>query len=148
MAKAQDFTSIMKDMMGNFPFDTLNVQDAFDAQAAFGQKMTKVAQEAAEKSAEISTKWTKETIERAGVAGKTQADPADFGKAINDFASSQAELISQNLAAFAEVAKKVQMDTVELVVAAGKDLGEDAAAVVKKATDDLAKATKATAAKK
>ena len=125
MAKAQDFTGIMQDMMGNFPFDAAKVKDAFGAQAELGQKMAKVAMEAAEKSAEISTSWTKTTIERASKAADAKQDPADVNKAITESASSQAELISENLAAFAEVAKKVQMDTVEMVMAAGKDLGAD-----------------------
>ena len=51
------------------------------------------------------------------------------------------------MAAFAEVAKKVQVDTVELLMAAGKDLQEDATAVVKKATDDMTAAAKKATAK-
>ena len=46
------------------------------------------------------------------------------------------------MAAFAEVAKKVQMETVELMMAAGKDMQEDASKAVKKATDDLTTAAK------
>jgi hypothetical protein len=46
------------------------------------------------------------------------------------------------MAAFAEVAKKVQMETVELLMGAGKDMGEEASAAVKKATADLTKAAK------
>jgi hypothetical protein len=46
------------------------------------------------------------------------------------------------MAAFAEIAKKVQMDTVELMMAAGKDLSEEATAVVKKATADATAAAK------
>lgn len=137
MAKAQDFTGIMQDMMGNFSFDAAQVKDAFGAQAAMGEKMAKVALEAAEKSAEISANWTKTTIERASDAATAKQDPADMNKAITDFASSQAELISENLAAFADVAKKVQMETVELVMAAGKELGAD-----------VTKASKAANAKK
>jgi hypothetical protein len=53
------------------------------------------------------------------------------------------------MAAFAEVAKKVQMDTVELLMAAGKEVSEEASAAVKKATADVtAAAKKATAAAK
>ncbi|HBM59351.1 MAG TPA: phasin, PhaP, partial [Citreicella sp.] len=43
---------------------------------------------------------------------------------------------------FAEIAKKVQMDTVELMMAAGKDFSEDASAAMKKATDDMGTAAK------
>jgi hypothetical protein len=53
------------------------------------------------------------------------------------------------MAAFAEVAKKVQMDTVELMLAAGKTASNEASAAVKKATDDVtAVAKKAAAAAK
>ncbi len=50
--------------------------------------------------------------------------------------------MAENLAAFAEVAKKVQMETVELMMAAGKDMSEDATAAVKKATADVQTAAK------
>ena len=46
------------------------------------------------------------------------------------------------MAAFAEIAKKVQMDTVELMMAAGKDITEDASAAVQKATKDVTAAAK------
>jgi hypothetical protein len=53
------------------------------------------------------------------------------------------------MAAFAEVAKKVQMDTVELLMSTGKNMSEEATAAVKKATADVTAATrKATAAAK
>ncbi len=147
MAKAQDYNKVMKDMMGAFPVDMTAVQDAFKAQAAFGEKLTRVALEAVEKSAEISSKWTKDTVARAGDVAKVKEDPADYTRAITDFASAQAELVAENLAAFAEVAKKAQMETVELVLAAGKDISKDATAAVKKATADMTTAArKATAA--
>jgi hypothetical protein len=58
-------------------------------------------------------------------------------------------MAAEHMAAFAEVAKKVQMETVELMLAAGKDLSEDATAAVKKATADVTSAAKkvATAAR-
>ena len=147
MAKTQDYTKAMKDMMGSFPVDTAAMQDAFKTQATFGEKLSKVALEAADKSAEISTKWTKETIAKVGDVSKVKEEPADYSKAFTDFFSAQSELMAENLAAFAEVAKKVQMETVELVMAAGKDISEDATAAVKKATADVQTAAKkATAA--
>ena len=53
---------------------------------------------------------------------KAKAEPADYAKAMTDFASAYAEVTAEHMAAFAEVAKKVQMDTVELMMAAGKDI--------------------------
>lgn len=149
MAKAQDYTKTMQDMFGAFPVDMTNFQDAFKSQAAFGEKLSKVALNAAEKSAEISSNWTKNTIARTGEAARVKEDASDYGKVVSDFASAQAELASENLAAFVAVAKKVQNDTVELVLAAGKDISLDATAAVKKATDDVTTAAKkATAAAK
>jgi len=149
MAKAQDFTATLKDMMGAFPVDTAAFEGAFKNQAALGQKFSSVALEAAEKSAAISTKWTSETLAKLGDMSKVKAEPADYAKAITDFASAQAEVASENMAAFAEVAKKVQMETVELMMAAGKSASEEATTAVKKATEDMtAAAKKATAAAK
>jgi hypothetical protein len=149
MQKAQDFTKVMQDMAASFPVDASALQDTFKSSAVLGEKMTKVALEAAEKSNEISSKWTKDTIAKFGAMSKVKAEPADYSKAFSDFASASAEMAAENLAAFAEVAKKVQMETVELMLAAGKDFSEDATAAVKKATNDVtAAAKKATASAK
>jgi hypothetical protein len=146
MAKTNDFTKTMQDMMASFPVDASAFQDAFKTSAAMGEKMTRVALEAAEKSTEISSGWAKATLAKVGTLTKSKEDPTDYAKAMSDFASAAAEMAAENLAAFAEVAKKVQMETVELMLAAGKEASEDATAAVKKATADVtAAAKKATA---
>ncbi|MCK0143276.1 Phasin [Aliiroseovarius sp. F20344] len=147
MTKTQDYTKMFQDMMSNFPLDMSVAQDAFKNQAAMGEKMTKVALQAADKSAEISTKWTKETLAKMGDVAAAKEDAADYTKAMTDFASAQAELAAENMAAFAEVAKKVQAETVELMMAAGQELGEEAQAAVKKASDEVSKAAKKATAK-
>ncbi|WP_432449684.1 phasin, PhaP [Aliiroseovarius marinus] len=147
MTKTQDYTKMFQDMMANFPVDMSIAQDAFKNQAALGEKLSKVALQAADKSAEISTKWTKETIAKVGEVASAKDEAADYSKAMTDFASAQAELAAENMAAFAEVAKKVQAETVELMMAAGKEMGEEAQAAVKKATDEVSKAAKKATAK-
>lgn len=148
MAKAtNDYTKLMKDMLGAFPVDTSAMQDAFKTQATFADKMSKVVLDAAEKSTEISASWTKSTIGKFGVVTNVKDDPADYTKAMTDFASAQAEMSAESMAAFAEIAKKVQMDTVELMMAAGKDFSEDASAAVKKATAEVTTAAKKATAK-
>ena len=146
MANAQDITAMMKDMMGAFPVDTSAMEDAFKTTATMSEKLSAVALEAAEKSTEISAKWTKDTLSKISDMSKAKSEPADYAKAMTDFASAQAEVAAEHMAAFAEIAKKVQMDTVELMMAAGKDLQEDATAAVKKATDDMTAAAKKAAA--
>ncbi|MGB3146737.1 MAG: phasin, PhaP [Paracoccaceae bacterium] len=147
MTKTTDYTKVMQDMMKNFPVDTTAAQEAFKTSAAFGEKMAKVALEAAEKSSEISSKWTKETLTKVSVLAKAKQEPTDYSKAFGDFATQAAEVAAENLSAFAEIAKKAQMDTVELMMAAGKTATEETTAAVQKATVDMtAAAKKATAA--
>jgi NAD(P)H-hydrate repair Nnr-like enzyme with NAD(P)H-hydrate epimerase domain len=51
-------------------------------------------------------------------------------------------MAAENMAAFAEVAKKVQMDTVELMLAAGKTLRKTLRLSVQKATSEVTAAAK------
>ena len=148
MANQQDFTAVMKDFMGAFPVDTKAMEDAFKTTASMNEKLGAVALDAAEKSADLSSKWTKDTLAKFSAMSKVQAEPADYAKAMTDFASASAEVAAENMAAFAEIAKKVQMDTVELVMAAGKDMQEEATAVVKKAANEATSAVKKAAAAK
>ena len=148
MAKATDVSALMKDMMGAFPVDTKAMEEAFKTTATLNEKLSQVALDAAEKSTEISGKWTKETLSKIADMSKAKAEPADYAKAMTDFASSYAEVTAEHMAAFAEVAKKVQLDTVELMMAAGKEFGEDASAAVKKATGEMTAAAKKVAVSK
>ena len=147
MANTQDFNTVMKDIMGAFPVDNAAMEDVMKNTASLNEKLSGVALGAAEKSAEISSKWTKDTIAKLGEMAKAKTDPADYAKAMTDFASASAEVASENMAAFAEIAKKVQTDTVELMMAAGKDITEEASAAVKKATGEVTAAAKKAAAK-
>ena len=149
MTKATDFTKVMSDMMASFPMDTSSFQNAFKTQAAFSEKLSAVALAAAEKSTEITSKWAKDSLAKMTLASKAKTEAADYSKAASDFATQAAEMAAENLAAFAEVAKKVQMETVELMMTAGKDASDEASAAVKKATNDVTAAAKkvATAAK-
>ncbi|MEO1306759.1 MAG: phasin family protein [Pseudomonadota bacterium] len=142
-----DMTKMMQEMMASFPMDATAMTDAFKTSAALGEKMSKVALEAASKSTEISAKLTTETLAKMAEVTKVKDEPADYSKAVTDFASAQAELVAEHMASFAEVAKKVQMETVELMLAAGKDFSEDATAAVKKATSEVTSAAKKATAK-
>ena len=132
MTKTPDMTKMVQDMMAAFPVDNTAFQNAFKTQAAMAEKMAKVTLEAAEKSTEISSKWAKDTIAKVSGVATAKADAAEYSKAATDFASVAAEMAAENMAAFAEVAKKVQMETVELMLAAGKEVTEETTAAVKK----------------
>ncbi|MDT1061953.1 Phasin [Paracoccus sp. CPCC 101403] len=139
MVKTPDFTKTMQEMMAKFPVDTSSFQDAFKSQTALGEKMAKVALAAAERSTEISAQWAKDTIARVGELTSSKEEPSEYAKAVGDFASAAAEMAAEHMAAFAEVAKKVQMDTVDLMLTAGKDIATE----TQKAAESAARETQA-----
>ncbi|KZY00662.1 MULTISPECIES: phasin family protein [unclassified Sulfitobacter] len=147
MTKTPDMTAMFKDVMGSFPVDTSAMEGSFKTAATLNEKLSGVAIDAAEKSADISAKWTKDTLNKLAEISKAKQEPADYAKAMTEFASASAESAAEHMAAFAEIAKKVQMDTVELMMNAGKDMQDDAAKAVKKASDDVQNATKKATAK-
>ncbi len=142
MTTTTDFTAMFKDMMGNFPMDTKAVEDAFKSQTALAEKMSAVALEAAQKSTDLSAKWAKETLVKMADLSKAKEAPADYAKSLTDFASTSAEAAAEHMSAFAEIAKKVQTETLELMMAAGKAATDDMTAVAAKASADLTAAAK------
>jgi hypothetical protein len=142
MTNSQDFTAVFKDMMGSFPVDTKSMEEQFKSSSTLAEKMSGVAIDAAGKSAELSAKWTKETLSKVEAMASAKADPADYAKAMTDFASTSAEAASEHLSAFAEIAKKVQAQTMELMMAAGKGMSEDMSAAAKKAQTEMTSAAK------
>jgi hypothetical protein len=141
-AKTQDFTAVMKDMMGAFPVDTKAMEDAFKTQTSLTEKLSAVSIDAAQKSTELSAKWTQDTLAKMTEMAKAKDEPADYAKAMSDFTSASSEAAAEHMAAFAEIAKKVQTETMELMMAAGKDMSEDMNAAAKKATQDVTAAAK------
>ncbi|MGB3245382.1 MAG: phasin family protein [Sulfitobacter sp.] len=147
MTKTPDITAMFKDVMGSFPVDTSAMEGSFKTAATLNEKLSGVALTAAEKSADISSKWAKDTLSKLSDMTKAKSEPADYAKAFTDFTSANAEAAAEHMAAFAEIAKKVQMDTVELMMAAGKDMQEETTAAVEKVTKDVQSAAKKATAK-
>jgi hypothetical protein len=145
MAQTPDFAQIVKDMMGNFPVDTSSVENLAKSQAALAEKMSAVAIEAAQKSTDLSAKWMQDTLSKLSSVTAVKAEPADYAKSVTDFMTQSAETAAEHLAAFADIAKRVQTETLELMMAAGKDMTEDMTTAARKAgTDFTAAAQKAT----
>ncbi|MFK7837266.1 MAG: phasin family protein [Sulfitobacter sp.] len=147
MTKTPDMTAMFKDVMGAFPVDASALEGAFKTSATLNEKLSGVALSAVEQTTEISSKWTKDTVAKMAELSKAKAEPADYAKAMTEFASAYAESASEHMAAFAEVAKKLQSETVELLMAAGKDMQEETTAAVKKATNEATTAAKKATAK-
>jgi hypothetical protein len=144
MAKSPDVTKMMQDAAQAFQMDGGKLKDAFRSSAAYGEQFTRIALAAAEQSAELSSKWTRETLAKLGDVSKSKEAPADYGKAMGEFAQAQASMMNEQLAAFAEIARKLQSETLEVVMSAAKEVSSEAQAAVKSATDKVAEATRKT----
>ena len=141
-AKTQDYTAFLKDAMGAFPVDTKAMEDMFKSQSALNEKLSAVALDAAQKSTDLSAKWTLDTLNKMGAITKAKDEPADYAKAMTDFAAASAEAAAEHMAAFAEIAKKAQTETLELMMSAGKSMSDDMTAAAKKAQDEMTAAAK------
>ena len=147
MTKTQDYTAMMNDMMKSFPVDTKAFEDMFKSQTALAEKMSAVALDAAQKSTDLSSKWALDTLAKMEAVTKAKDEPADYAKSMSDFVQTTAEATAEHMASFAEIAKKVQSETMELMLAAGKDASEDMTAAAKKATAEVTAAAKKATAK-
>ena len=146
MNKATDMTATLKELMDAFPVDTKSMEEAYKNSLALTEKLSHAAIEAADKSAEISQKWTKDTLAKLAEMSKAKAEPADYAQAMSDYVSAQADVATENMAAFAEVAKKLQMETFELMMAASQDFSGAAGTAFKKSSTDTGSAVKKEAA--
>jgi phage-related protein len=127
MTKTPDYSKMFQDMFAGKFGDTKAVTDMINDAAEFGAKFNKIALDTAEKNAELSSAWMKESLAKYDAFTKVQAEPADYAKVVTDVVSAQAQATPEHVAKFAEVAKSAQMATVELMMAAGKDFQAEVA---------------------
>ena len=140
MANNQDFTTMIKDMMGNLPVNTSAMDGLFKSQTQLAERMTAVAIEAAQRSTDLSAKWAQETLAKLSSMSSAKPEPTDYAKSVADFMTGSAETAAEHMAAFAEIAKKVQAETLELLMAGAKDMGQqvtDAASKAASETTDI-----------
>ncbi len=140
MNTTQDYTRTITEMMSAFPFDAKALDEALRTSAALTEKVAKLAIEAAGQSAEISLKWTRETLHELEEVTRVREEPAACAESLTRFASASARMAAENMAAFADVARTVQTGAVELMLSAGRDPGEGARKTVKKATNGATRA--------
>ena len=120
MTKVQEFTKVFTDMASQFPMDAGAFNDAFRKSADLGEKISAVALTAARSNADITSKWTTETLDRLSEVSLSGNDTADYAKTVNEVATASMESATGHLVAYSEAAKKAQTETVELLLNAGK----------------------------
>ncbi len=132
MTKTPDYTKLFQDMFAGKFGDMKAVNEMMQNAADYSAKFNKIALDAAEKNAELSNAWMKDTLIKYSVFTKTQGEPADYAKVATDVMTAQAQAAPEHVAKFAEVAKTAQMATVELMMAAGKEMQAEMADTAKK----------------
>lgn len=142
MNNFSDFRKSAADMAGMFPTDVNTFKKAVRDSADFGEKMSKVAIEAAEKNVEVSTEWTRETLVRLRNVAQAKESPADYARAINEFATESADAASEHITALAEIAKNVHKDTVEVFLDAGRDSQREVSGEFEKTNGEAVKTAK------
>lgn len=130
--QTNEFTKAIENFFAAVPMDMSAFDDVAKNTAEFNSKLSQIALEAAEQNAELTSSWTKETLVKLEELTKVKKDPADYANAVSEFATSQAQSSPEHVAAFAEVAKKAQMETIELLMAGSKELQAKATAATKK----------------
>ena len=122
-------------------FEKFSAQNPFmsshslDGILEFNSKLSKIALDTFKKNTELSQEWSKETLNSLETFTKTHKNPSDYSKVINDFVTQQTQSSPKHIAKFAEIAKKAQLDTIDLYMSAGKEMNEEMTKTAKKTSN-------------
>ena len=122
-------------------FEKFSTQNPFlsshslDGILEFNSKLSKIALETIKKNTELSQEWSKETLNSLETFTKTHKNPSDYSKVINDFVTQQTQSSPKHIAEFAEIAKKAQLDIIDLYMSAGKEMNEEMTKTAKKTSN-------------
>ena len=131
MFNIEDYSKNFEKIMAQSP---IKVDEAMKSVMEYNTKLGKIALDTLKKNAELSQAWTKESLTSLDPFVKGSEKPEDFMKMTNDYVTSQAQSTPKHMAEFAEVAKKAQLETIDLMMKAGKDAQEELMSASNKAT--------------
>ena len=131
MFNFEDYTKSFEKIMSQSPF---KIDDAMKSMMDYNSKVGKIALDTAKKSTELSQGWAKESLAALDPFVKGVEKPEDYMKIASDFVSTQTQSAPKHMAEFAEVAKKAQLETIDVMMKAGKDAQEELNNAAKKAT--------------
>ena len=116
-----DFTKgDIKDFLSNLPTDSATLNKSLKQIVNVNQKLSEVALSAAEQSAAVSSNWTRQILDKMDNISKEGNEPADYMRKVSELSSSAFETATNNLTSYAEIARKIQVETLEVLLSAGK----------------------------
>ncbi|MCY4446678.1 MAG: hypothetical protein OXC02_09495 [Rhodobacteraceae bacterium] len=116
----QDFSKVFSNFVNFFPMSNGAASEAVQKAGKNVEKASNIVLTAASEIVEINDKWAKDTLERAKSVVASSPTPDNWVKVVQDCASENMEASTQYLSSYTEVARKVQMDAVELVLDSAK----------------------------
>ena len=126
-ANTLDFANTAEKLMGALNFDTKAYEDVLKNAAEFNAKLGKVAVDAARRNAELTNAWTQDVLTRVDTANTAYGNPVEYAAAATEFATAEVRALPDRMAEFAEIAKTAQLNTLDLMISAGKVVQEKAA---------------------
>ncbi len=120
MSKFEDFAAVWADALPRNPFDPEAVSESARKSAETGEALTAVVLKAAGSCADLTEKWALESLGRAKDVVSAGADPAGFAAAAKESASAAFESAAEHIGAYTEIAKRAQIESVEIVLGAAK----------------------------
>ena len=118
MFSPDDYTKNFENIFSKSPF---KYDDVIKSSSEYNAKFAKIAFDNVRKNIELSQAWTKETLSGLESFTKSQSKPADYVKVTTDYITEQAQVSPKYLSEYAEIAKKTQLDTIELIMEVGKN---------------------------
>ncbi|WP_275566277.1 phasin, PhaP [Psychromarinibacter sediminicola] len=100
--------------------------------AVVGEKLAHVALQTALHSNDQSGKWTKETLANVGTAVAAKDDPADYTRALSEFAAAQGATTTEHVAALTEITRTAQAQAMDVLLEAGTTWSDTAASTIQK----------------
>ena len=131
MINFDDYKKNFEEMFSKSP---INLEDFYKGVNDYNSKFSKIAFDTFKKNVEVSQAWTKETLSGMDKFVKQQGKPEDYAKVASDFVTEQAQSSPKYMSELAEIAKKNQLDTIELFMQAGKEAKEEMNKASKNAT--------------
>ena len=124
-----DISKAAEEFLASMKIDTSAFDGVLKNASEFNTKLATIAMDAAQKNAELTTAFTAEAMKKVEESAKES--PLDYSSVAEALSSEQADVVQNQFAAYAEVAKTAQEKTMELFLAASKEM-QDAALKVKK----------------
>ena len=87
--------------------------------------LARVVLKATDESVAVASKWTNEAMREVSNAAAASDRPENYSETMKELAASSIEVSARHLSAFSEIARRVQAETLELVLSSGKPVAQE-----------------------